>query len=85
MDVGEAFGELALKNNAPRSANMVCRTDCEFLIIAKKQFKLLFLEKEHEKEQFLRDTFPFLNSISTISFNYILFSFKVSEFWLISK
>lgn len=80
MDVGEGFGELALKNNAPRSASVVCSTDCEFLIITKKQFKHLFLEKEHEKEKFLRDTFPFLNSISTISFNYILFSFKTEVY-----
>lgn len=80
MDAGEGFGELALKNNAPRSASVVCSADCEFLIITKKQFKHLFLEKEHEKEQFLRETFPFLNSISTISFNYILFSFKTEVY-----
>jgi len=77
MEAGESFGELALKNNTPRSATVICAADCEFLIITKQQFELIFLTKEREKEEFLHATFPFLKTLSPIFFNYILYSFQV--------
>lgn len=80
MNEGESFGELALKNNTPRSAGVFCNTECEFLIITKQQFDLIFLKKELEKEAFLKASFPYLgnNISSSIHLNYLLFSFKVT-------
>lgn len=81
MNEGESFGELALKNNAPRSASVFCNTDCEFLIVTKQQFALIFLKKELEKEAFLKAAFPYLGTAvsSSTSFNYLLYSFKVRK------
>jgi len=76
METGESFGELALKNGTPRGATVICASDCEFLIITKQQFELIFLTKDREKEEFLRATFPFLKTLSPIFFNYILYSFQ---------
>lgn len=36
---GESFGELALINNKPRQATVVCKEDCEFAILEKKDFE----------------------------------------------
>lgn len=76
---GESFGELALKNNIPRSASILCKTNCEFLVITKAQFDRMFLRKEREKEEFLRDTFPFLRTVpvSSKKFVDVLYCFKV--------
>jgi len=77
MGPGESFGELALKNNAPRSASVLCSDDCEFLVITKQQFEQIFEKKDREKEEFIKTTFPFLASMSTFIANYVLLSFKV--------
>jgi len=34
LSVGDFFGELALVDPAPRSASVVAKTDCEFLVVA---------------------------------------------------
>jgi len=80
METGESFGDLALKDNIPRQATVVCNTDCELLVISKHQFEIIFLAKEREKEEFLRSIFPFLKTLSTINFNNILYSFQVRLF-----
>jgi len=78
FEMGESFGELALKNDAPRAASVLCSTDCEFLVITKQQFNLIFLKKDREKEIFLKSIFPFIDSTSTINYNSILYSFQVT-------
>jgi len=35
---GTIFGELALVDNVPRTASVVCAVDCEFLVVAKDDF-----------------------------------------------
>jgi len=79
METGESFGDLALKDDIPRQATVVCNTECELLVITKAQFEIIFLAKEREKEDFLRSMFPFLKTLSTMNFNNILYSFQVSE------
>ena len=76
---GEGFGSLALKNDGPRAASIFCKTDCEFLIITKQQFDLLFLKKERDKEDFLKEVFPFIPNLisSSSNFNNLFFSFQV--------
>ena len=32
---GESFGELALLNNKPRAANIVCLEECDFAVLSK--------------------------------------------------
>jgi len=76
---GEGFGEQGLKKNTPRSASMICRTNCEFLVLEKQQYDVVFGRVQREKEEFLRTVFPNLdlNSMSTANFNYLMCSFKV--------
>lgn len=79
MKQGEAFGDLALKNNEPRSATVFCNTDCEFLIITKEQFDKVFSKKEFEKEIFLKTTIPVLATAhSSMRVNVLFYAFKVS-------
>ena len=77
---GESFGELALKNDAPRSASILCKTNCEFLIITKQQFDLIFLKEERDKEDFLKEVFPFVSTLiaSSVTFNDFFYSFQVN-------
>jgi len=76
---GESFGELGLKKNAKRSASIVCRTDCEFIVLGKQEYDMVFGKVQKEKEEFLKTVFPNLdtNSMSTGNFNYLISSFKV--------
>ena len=76
---GEGFGEQGLKKNTPRSASMICRANCEFLVLEKQQYDVVFGRVQREKEEFLRTVFPNLdlNSMSTANFNYLMCSFKV--------
>ncbi len=40
LEAGLAFGELALINNAPRMASIICESeDCGFAVLNKKEFK----------------------------------------------
>jgi len=82
LEQGDGFGELALKNNSARSASILCKTACEFLVMTKRQFDAIFLKKEREKEDFLRAMFPFINDESQFSdINFLLYSFKVMLFY----
>lgn len=41
---GDIFGELAMVEDAPRSASVIARTDCEFAVIDQKRFHYLVAE-----------------------------------------
>lgn len=73
------FGESALVTAAPRPNNVLCRTDCEFLVITKPNFDLVFQKKEQEKENFLKSVFPLLTGelVSSGALIAILSLFKV--------
>lgn len=38
LNTGEAFGELALINNKPRSATIVCKENCYFAVLEKEYY-----------------------------------------------
>jgi len=78
----ESFGELALKNNTKRTASILCKTDCDFLVIDKQQFDVIFGQEQKDKEEFLRVVFPSLgtNITSRDNFNYLVYSFKAESY-----
>lgn len=39
LGVGDSFGELALINDRPRMATIICKEDCEFAILERDQYK----------------------------------------------
>ena len=41
MRIGEAFGELALINDTPRGATIVCTKECSFAVLSKENCKIL--------------------------------------------
>lgn len=36
---GQSFGELALIDDKPRGASILCKTDCYFAVLSKEGFK----------------------------------------------
>ena len=44
LKLGDAFGELALINDAPRLATIVCETNCQFAVLSKFDYKGILLE-----------------------------------------
>jgi CRP-like cAMP-binding protein len=67
---GQAFGELALINDKPRSATIVCLEDTHFAILEKDDFKNIMdkslRSKFSAKVQFLSG-FPFLANMTRIA------------------
>ena len=52
---GVMFGELALSENKPRQATIMCKTECMFMIIKKEQFDII--KKFHTTEMNFRKDF----------------------------
>ena len=47
LSKGDYFGEMALIDDSPRSADVIIHENCELLVISKKDFdELLFFDKE---------------------------------------
>jgi CRP-like cAMP-binding protein len=38
LNVGDSFGEIALVTRSKRTATIVCREDCDFMILSKQSF-----------------------------------------------
>ena len=38
IKTGDSFGQLALMENKPRSASIICKEDCHFAILDKENF-----------------------------------------------
>ncbi|EAR98064.2 cyclic nucleotide-binding domain protein (macronuclear) [Tetrahymena thermophila SB210] len=49
LNAGTGFGELALMNNKPRLASIICHSNCHFATLDKKEFNEILKEKEEEK------------------------------------
>lgn len=58
MGEGELFGEMALLNNARRSANAVTKEGCEVLVISEKTIE----EKLSKTDPFIRSWINFLSN-----------------------
>jgi len=41
MTTGDFFGEKALIENKPRSATVVAKTNCDFMILLKQDFEVI--------------------------------------------
>lgn len=50
LAVGECFGEMGLMNDEPRSASAVTRDDCDFLLIAKADFKVVITQELQKRK-----------------------------------
>lgn len=57
LPAGSLFGELALQNDAPRAASIVCTQDCELLVLRKQDY-LESIESRLEKVNFFDDNAP---------------------------
>lgn len=76
---GESFGELALVNDAPRSATIKCLKVCHFAVLGKKSYIMLFeqiISQEIKKEV---SFYPEIELFSHWNFNKIK-SFYTSSF-----
>lgn len=81
MKSGEGFGEQALLWNVKRTATVMTKTDCDLLIIEKKDFVLVldqYKEALFKKQDILNIVFPLIkkNITSSKIIESILFSFK---------
>ncbi|KAL4433359.1 hypothetical protein ABPG74_017463 [Tetrahymena malaccensis] len=83
LKAGQSFGELALLNDAPRMANVVCNSVCHFAVLNKKDFKEAIASIESQKIkgyiQFLLQV-PGFDKISRRALNMIVYSFDIKTF-----
>ncbi len=65
LNTGYSFGELALLDNKPRAARILCITDCHFAVMNKEDYNKSLSKIEHKKRirniQFLAEI-PFFSS-----------------------
>ena len=46
LNAGLSFGELALIENKPRAATIICKEDCGFAVLDKKNFDLILSKNQ---------------------------------------
>lgn len=71
MTAGESFGELALLENRPRAATILCKEDCDFAILEKEQFNEILKENERKKLFLQIDFFAKMKMFEAWSYNAI--------------
>lgn len=49
LNAGVSFGELALIENKPRAATIICNDDCGFAVLDKKNFDLILSKNQNLK------------------------------------
>lgn len=81
LDEGDSFGDLVLQSESTRSFSVLCKTKCELMVVHKQHFEAIFAQKLQDKKDFFFGLFPFLisPSVSVVTTNYILYSFKVTN------
>ena len=70
MKSGQSFGELALINDAPRSATVTAIDNCEFAILHRNDYDKMIKRVENRQEETILNffnTLPFLNFYSLSS------------------
>lgn len=59
IKTGDSFGQLALMENKPRSASIICKEDCHFAILDKEHFDgilsklFIFYFSIHNKKKYI--------------------------------
>ena len=51
LTVGQSFGELALMENKPRAARIVCADDCDFAVLDKQHFDKILSKLNQKKKK----------------------------------
>lgn len=81
LQKGESFGELALVNDAPRSASIKCLTECHFAVLDKKNYVTLFQQIIDEEIKREVSFYPEIELFRSWNYNKIK-SFYTSSFRL---
>lgn len=79
---GAVFGEVALQTDAPRAATIIARQKASVTTLSRQVFKKIFasaLNKVHEKVDFFKTNFPFLQNTSLVKFSYEFFEKRYSR------
>ena len=53
LDSGKSFGEMALINNKPRGATILCKEDCHFAIMGQEDYKSTLMKLEERRRDVL--------------------------------
>jgi hypothetical protein len=88
FDTGGSFGELALLNNAKRSATIVALQDCDFGVVDKVNFDILManvMRKKFAKKVDFLSHFQFLNSMGRIKKERLSFFMKKQTYQIGQK
>lgn len=73
LDQGRCVGDLAQINNDPRSASILCMTDCTVLTLSKNDYKSIFattIDKEQQKALFFENLFTEWDKSLLVPFAY---------------
>lgn len=70
-----------LKNpGSKRSASVLCKTDCEFLVLDAETYSNFVRKNAEKKNEFLLKCFSFISSVSSTQIkNKIVYSFMVTQ------
>jgi hypothetical protein len=91
LHAGASFGELALINEAPRLATIVCELDCDFAVLNKSDYKGILLEADRKKvfsfsfDLKYRFKKMFRNFLRTQDFKIFLEGFLIYCFMLLNQ
>ena len=83
LQTGSSFGELALINNEPRKATIMCLTDCHFAVLEKKDYVKILQKiqlKDFNKKVDFFAQLPFLQFQTQNQIAKIVHSFTVKNY-----
>lgn len=67
LERGGFFGEKALFDNTPRSATVICNTECQFLVISKRDFNFIQKNFDCKRKQVIKFMIDFIPDIENIT------------------
>ena len=79
----QSFGEIALRNNTPRTASAACKAPCELISLDLKTFRLVlkafFISQTSEKLDYLKKI-PLFKSIPSLQLHGLLINLKEKKY-----